>query len=188
MRCSFTGHRPDKLYGYNLYSRKYYNLRKLLYELCKRLIEKRNVTTFISGGAIGFDSIAFEEIEKLKSAYGVENNLAIPFRNQDCKWHESNKIKYKEYKNKANNIHYVDEIEKYQIKNNVIGDYSPEKMQERNCYMVDNSDYIVACWDGNKKGGTWNCIKYALKKNKNILHINPSTLKVTWLNQEDKNE
>ena len=38
--------------------------------------------------------------------------------------------------------------------------------------MVDNSDIIIAVWDGTK-GGTYNCVQYAKKKNKEIIQINP---------------
>ena len=34
--------------------------------------------------------------------------------------------------------------------------------------MVDNSDYVLAVWNGEKKGGTWYTIDYARKKNKPV--------------------
>lgn len=184
MRCSFTGHRPDKLYGYNLYNRQYTQLNGLLYRLCEKLIQKCEITEFISGGAIGFDMMAFEQVKQLGSTYEIENSLAIPFRKQDCKWYKSDRDKYNDYKEIADKIYYVDQTEGYQPRGNVVGEYSAAKMQLRNQFMVDNSDYVVACWDGVKKGGTWNCINYALKNNKKILHIDPKTLKVEWLNRE----
>ncbi|PAD70641.1 hypothetical protein CHH83_02225 [Bacillus sp. 7586-K] len=45
-------------------------------------------------------------------------------------------------------------------------------MQKRNEWMVDNSDYVIAVWDGTK-GGTGNCVKYAQKQNKYITTIKP---------------
>lgn len=183
MRCSFTGHRPNKLYGYNLNNRQYHQLNRLLYQLCENLIKKCGVNEFLSGGAIGFDMIAFEQVGQLSRIYDIENNLAIPFRKQDRKWFKSDRDKYNDYKEIANNLYYVDQIEGYQPKGNVVGEYSAAKMQLRNQFMVDNSDYIIACWDEIKEGGTWNCINYALKHNKNILHINPKTLDVAWINK-----
>ena len=44
-------------------------------------------------------------------------------------------------------------------------------MQKRNCYMVDKSDIILAIWNGKDEGGTWNTIKYARSKGKNIRYI-----------------
>jgi len=50
-------------------------------------------------------------------------------------------------------------------------EYMKGCMHERNKYMVDKSDLILAVWNGNKKGGTWDTIKYALKKKKKIIYI-----------------
>ena len=41
------------------------------------------------------------------------------------------------------------------------GGYAPWKMQRRNEYIVNHCDQLVALWDGTKKGGTYNCLKYA---------------------------
>lgn len=38
--------------------------------------------------------------------------------------------------------------------------------------MVDNSDFVIAVWDGTK-GGTANCVRYAKKLNKELVAINP---------------
>jgi uncharacterized phage-like protein YoqJ len=48
-------------------------------------------------------------------------------------------------------------------------------MQKRNEYMVDNSDIVIAVWDGSK-GGTYNCVKYAEKLGKKIIVINPKEI------------
>lgn len=34
-------------------------------------------------------------------------------------------------------------------------------MHKRNQYMVDKSDLVLAIWNGEFSGGTWNAIKYA---------------------------
>ena len=44
-------------------------------------------------------------------------------------------------------------------------------MQKRNKYMVDKSDMVLAVWNGSIKGGTWNTVKYARSKGKNITYI-----------------
>ena len=41
--------------------------------------------------------------------------------------------------------------------------------------MVYESDKVIAVWDGSKSG-TCNCIKYAEKKNKEIIVINPNDI------------
>ena len=37
--------------------------------------------------------------------------------------------------------------------------------------MVDNSDKVIAYFNGEKKGGTYNCIKYAESLNKEIINL-----------------
>jgi uncharacterized phage-like protein YoqJ len=39
--------------------------------------------------------------------------------------------------------------------------------------MVDNSKVVISFFDGSK-GGTRNCLDYALSKNRTIYQINPS--------------
>lgn len=44
-------------------------------------------------------------------------------------------------------------------------------MQKRNRYMVDRSDMVLAIWNGEHSGGTWDTIKYAQKCEKPIQYI-----------------
>jgi uncharacterized phage-like protein YoqJ len=48
-------------------------------------------------------------------------------------------------------------------------------MQLRNEFMVNNSDIVIAVWDGTN-GGTANCVKYAQVENKEIIIIDPHKL------------
>ena len=58
--------------------------------------------------------------------------------------------------------------------------YAVWKMQKRNIWMVDQSNVVVAVWNGEKSGGTYNCIKYAIEKKKPVLVIHPTLLTETW--------
>lgn len=69
----------------------------------------------------------------------------------------------------ADVVHYVSEEP-----------YTPWCLQKRNEWMVDNSDYIISVWDGTT-GGTYNCIKYARKYDKNILNIDPNSLELSYI-------
>ena len=46
-------------------------------------------------------------------------------------------------------------------------------MLVRNRYMVDHSDTVLAIWNGEESGGTWQTIMYARSQNKkiDIIHI-----------------
>ena len=43
--------------------------------------------------------------------------------------------------------------------------------------MVDNSDYVIAVWNG-KPSGAGNTVKYARKNNKMVLLVDPQTLEI----------
>lgn len=55
---------------------------------------------------------------------------------------------------------------------NICSEYSRESYYIRDCAMVDDSDVVIAVWDGMEQGGTWNTIKYAREKGKKIYYIN----------------
>lgn len=53
--------------------------------------------------------------------------------------------------------------------------------------LVDNSDYIVAVWNGLKAkglGGTGDIVEYALKQNKRVIHLHTAKLQILELSQE----
>ena len=56
--------------------------------------------------------------------------------------------------------------------------YTPECMLERNRYLVDHADYLIAVYDGGGKGGTAYTVRYAREKKKEIIVIQPDTLEV----------
>lgn len=59
------------------------------------------------------------------------------------------------------------------IVNDAIGYPGPQVYQERNEFMVDRADILIAVWDDLKMGGTWNTIKYAIKTGCPIWRIDP---------------
>lgn len=59
--------------------------------------------------------------------------------------------------------------------------YRPGCFHQRNRFMVDNSDILLAVYDGNSKGGTAYTVEYARKQGKQVILINPYTLVQTIL-------
>lgn len=176
---AFTGHRPNKLYGYDLSNDNYNKLKTELNKILEYEIYTNDADTFITGGALGFDTLAFDVCDELISQYGGHQILAIPFKNQADKWFKESVIKYNQMKSNSTCI-YVDEQKEnkdYSVKGTIAGKYHPAKMQKRNEWMVDKCDLLIGCWDGIKRGGTWNCLKYAKSLNKEIIIIDPKTFK-----------
>jgi nucleoside 2-deoxyribosyltransferase len=48
-------------------------------------------------------------------------------------------------------------------------------MQDRNIWMVDHCDALIAVWDGTS-GGTANCVGYAKRVGKPIVYIDPTNI------------
>ena len=167
MKIAVTGHRPNKLWGYD-YNEPHYS--KLLEELKKIVInsvngDKDEPIELISGMALGVDTIfALLAIHLKDEGYNVTLVAAVPFKGQESKWIKSSQSLYKSILSRADEIVHVSEV-----------GYSIFKMQKRNEYMVDRCDILIAVWNGSN-GGTANCVRYAEKKKKNIIYLNPNNL------------
>lgn len=179
LRISFTGHRPNKLGGYQWGNKIQKEVSKEIEKNILDIIEKtkEKEIVFYSGGAIGVDQIAFEVVDKLKEVIWfmdknvtIKNNMAIPFNDQDRLWRINDKERYRSQKKRADSVIYVDIEERYKVYGTKEGKYDVRKMQKRNEYMIDNSDILIAVFDGSKSG-TKNCIDYAKRKNKEIILI-----------------
>jgi len=157
-RICVTGHRPGKMYGYDLSDVRYLALK----EKFKELLMRENCREAISGMALGVDTVfALSVLELKEEGYPIRLHCAIPCRNQSKKWFPASVNLYNQILAKADIVRLVSDEE-----------YKPYLMQKRNEYMVDLSDKVIAVWDGST-GGTGNCVAYAKKKEKEILRIMP---------------
>jgi uncharacterized phage-like protein YoqJ len=54
---------------------------------------------------------------------------------------------------------------------------NPQKWKnfERNKWMSDNSEVVIAVWDGGKEGGTASAVRNAKKKGQKVIRFNPVT-------------
>lgn len=126
--------------------------------------------TLISGMALGADTIWALVAIKMKKRFPdvFELESAIPCKGQESRWPDDDKVRYQRILKHADIITQVSHEE-----------YAPWLMQKRNEYIVDQSDIVFAIWDSLEKGGTWNAIRYAKEKNKNIYKYFPLTDE-TW--------
>lgn len=184
---AFTGKR--RIYDYNYQDVRYRKLIELLYQILNNEILYNDAKYFISGGALGFDTIAFHVVKSLKEGHDyIKNILAVPFKYQYIKWTKSDIDRYYLMRQTADMVVEVDRLPDYQNIYVPIGSYHVAKMQKRNEFMVNNCDMLIACWDYVKSGGTYNCIKYAVKQNKPILVINSNTLECKIYNTKEENK
>lgn len=162
--CSFTGHRPSKLSGYNPQDNK--ELLWKLHEVIVDHVENKNCDTFINGIALGIDMWAAKIVIKLKEKYpNLKLISAVPCRNHYNKWPKQSQEEWQFVIDNSDEVVLVSDE-----------DYKPYLMQIRNEYMIKNSTYVIAVWDGSK-GGTGNCVNFAQKQNKEITYINPKDVK-----------
>lgn len=105
---AFTGHRPDKLYGYN----KDDNF-PILVKLKEVIIDSINngTTTFMSGMAQGVDLWAAEIVADLRDRKYPHIKLiaAIPFVGQETKWPPSSRRYWEDIKQRCDEVRYVSE-------------------------------------------------------------------------------
>lgn len=162
MIIAVTGHRPNKLWGYNL---DHLNYNKLASNL-KTALLSNDCTHAISGMALGVDTVFAKVVLRLRDSAHLDIKLecAIPCLNHSSKWFGESIKEYNKILNLADKVTYVTNEE-----------YNNWCMQKRNEYMVDKCDLLLAVWDGSS-GGTGNCVKYAKKKDKNIYIIDPKNI------------
>ena len=143
-----TGHRPEKTGGYSDVSR------KILYEVAKNALIESKPEKIISGMALGWDQALAEAAIDL----GIPFIAAIPFVNHGNNWPSKSRMHNADLLAKASRCEYICQA------------FSMESYQKRNEWMVDQSDGLIAFWNGDRTGGTWNCLEYAKKVNKPVVH------------------
>lgn len=141
-------------------------------EVFQKLYDEESVRRFYVGGALGVDMWAAEEILRLKEqpGYGdIELIVALPFVGHDAKWDQRSKSR-------------MEFILQHCSRKEVIGNENcRESYIKRNCYMVDQANYLVAVYDDerNLRSGTMQCVRYARKKQITVILIHPDTAHVT---------
>ncbi len=158
MILGITGHRPEpNLGGYKI-PNPVYDALKL--EIAK-VFQELKPNKIISGMAQGTDQYAVEVAISL----GIPFIAALPCNGQDKLWPQESRNRYKELLDKAESYVVVSP-----------GEYTKSCMHKRDQYLVDNSDSVLAVWNGQKFGGTFATVRMAEKANKSIYRINPDEL------------
>lgn len=140
--CCFTGHRripeSDGLW-----------IRRRLREEILSLAEK-GVTGFLTGGALGFDTMAAQEVVRIR-AMGVPTlrlTLVLPYVGQESQWSERDASVYRGLLRQADQVVYMGQ------------EYRKGCMFQRNRYLVDHSAYCI-CYQVKDRGGTAYTSRYA---------------------------
>lgn len=140
MIVAATGHRPGKLGKWRS------DLQYALNEFAVRSLGQIRPTGVISGMAQGWDQSVAIACVRL----GIPFVAAIPFEGQESRWPKSAQREYRQIIQSASAVHICSSGE------DVLWSF-----RERNQWMVDNAQGVVALWDGTRSGGTFDMITYA---------------------------
>ena len=148
--CCFTGHRPAGL------PNSLCAMTVLRARLCETICTAADagVTTFLAGGAQGFDMIAAEAVIHLRRAQQLplELILAMPSKRQAERFPAADRERYETILDEADSTWYAGETN------------DTACMQRRNRYLVDNADCCL-CYLKTMRGGTLYTVNYALDQN-----------------------
>jgi len=157
MNLAITGHRPQKL--------SIIGVEQQVRTILKWAFENIKPQWVISGMALGVDQWAAEEALAMK----IPVLAAIPCWEQEHFWSAESKKKYHELCARVQHREMVS-----------AGAYHSGVMQERNRWMIDRANVVVAIFDGTD-GGTCNAVKYAIETRKPIFRYDPVTYKSEWI-------
>ena len=157
--CSFTGHRAAKLpWGFREDDPRCLQLKQQIYDAIDALYDS-GIRHYICGMANGCDMYFGEAVLALKKVKkDVTLEAAIPFSGQADHWKDAEKARWQRI---HDNSDYITVVSK---------SYTKDCMSKRNRYMVDNSNVLLAAYNGSK-GGTQNTILYAIRSKKEVIQI-----------------
>jgi uncharacterized phage-like protein YoqJ len=165
VKVAFTGHRPQKIGGFDTNAPKRQWVRQQIrQQLAKLLAESEGGLHVITGGALGVD----QDAAMIAKELGIPYEVMVPCKGQDTMWPDAAKRQYAEVLKNATSVTYVSEKT-----------YNEDKgcMNRRNEKMINAADLLIAVYDGSEGGGTAHACNYAGWLGANIIFINPNNYK-----------
>ena len=115
---------------------------------------------FYCGMAIGFDLLSAKATLSLKTELPQIKIIAVlPFREQNEKWNEKNKVEYETILKKVDDVVIVSDH------------YHQRCFLQRNDYMIQRSSRLIAFYDGKFRGGTFYTYRKAKFMGLEIINI-----------------
>lgn len=136
-------------------------LKAVLIEQIEKLAAS-DVTDFYSGMALGVDTWAAMAVLALKKENpALKLHCVLPCEGQADQWSAPARELYFSILDQADEVVYVSR------------EYSEDCMLERNRYLVDHTTCLLAVYNGERQGGTAMTVRYAQRKKRKILIIDP---------------
>ncbi len=157
--CAFTGHRASKLpWQFNESDPACLALKARLYDVVETLCET-GVDRFLCGMANGCDLYFAEAVLLAQERFGeITLEAAVPYRGQAERWSDTEKQRYHYILSRCAAVTVMSEV------------YTRFCMMERNRYMVERCDILLACYDEGS-GGTLSTLRMAMQEDKEVIII-----------------
>lgn len=167
MTCAFTGHRPSRFpWGYDETNQECIALKEILTSEIMRLADI-GITNFLSGMTEGVDTWASVIVLALREKNpAVKLHCILPCKTQAENWSSASQTLYRSILEQADSVVYVNR------------EYHKTCMMERNRFIVDHCDILLAVCQGTLHSGTTATINYARKAGKKVIIIDPSARKL----------
>lgn len=167
LSCAFTGHRPCKFhFGYDEEHPDCIELKHLMAEQIENLI-RSGVTTFFTGMALGVDLWGAEIVLALKEENpDLQLIAALPCETQANRWSAEQRERYFNILAECDDTVYISYP------------YTKGCMMQRNRWLVEHCNVLLAVYDGSERGGTAYTVQYAYDKGKRVIRIDPSRREV----------
>ncbi len=150
--CCFSGHRniPGEITD---------QLTQRLKDGVLYLNAKMGITTFYSGGAVGFDALASEAVlDCREQIHDIRLIIVMPCENQASRWNRESIKQYERINETADEVICLSDH------------YYNGCMHVRNRYLVDHSSVCI-CYLTGDTGGTAYTVKYARSKGLRIFNL-----------------
>lgn len=161
---AFTGHRPHRFGFANEQDPRCQAIKASMSELLERGYNKVGLRHIYVGGAQGVDMWAAEAVISLKQRHNdLRLFCVIPFTGYDSAWPQEERDRLLYISRQAKVIVLADS-------------YHPDAYKNRNHYLIDHSDYLVAVsLEKFARSGTAQTIRYAEVNEKPIIYIDPES-------------
>lgn len=165
--CAFTGHRPQFFpWGYNESDSRCVKLKE---ELSKQILflVRNGYTDYLSGMALGADVWAAQTVLTLREKCPeLKLHCILPCLGQERAWSEESKALYFSIVKQADSRVYTSRA------------YYKKCMLDRNRFMVERSDLLLAVYSGISGGGTAYTVNYSRRLGRKIIILDPLTMNV----------
>ena len=152
--CAFTGHRTIEI-----------RHRDKIADLLLRAISyaySRGCRTFLTGGALGFDTLAAKEVIRFRMSHpDVRLKIVIPCKNQSESWSDAQISVYEYTLANADELEYIAD------------EYFNGCMRERNQRLADLCDLMIA-YVSRSNSGAAQTVRMAERAGKTVYNLYPS--------------